>query len=102
MKYIKHHFQMLVPPGILRIPLNLPSKFLVRDPIVVRYAFENHVISEKHSQDLIIQSINIYTSLCMGFATSRTKCLNLIDLNILPRNERSMSTIADCMRLMDT
>ncbi len=45
----------LVSPGILHIPLNLPSKFLVWDPIDVRYAFENHVIAEKDSQDLIIQ-----------------------------------------------
>jgi hypothetical protein len=92
----------LISPGILRIPLNLPSKFIVGDPIVVRYAFQNHVIVEKDSQDLTIQSINIYTSWCMGFGAGRTKRLNIIDFNVIPRNERWMSTIADCMHFMDT
>jgi hypothetical protein len=92
----------LISPGIVRIPLNLPSKFIVGDPIVVRYAFQNHVIVEKDSQDLTIQSINIYTSWCMGFGAGRTKRLNIIDFNVIPRNERWMSTIADCMHFMDT
>jgi hypothetical protein len=93
---------ILVSPGILRIPLNFPSKFVVGDAIVVRYAFENHVISEKDSQDLTIESINIYTSWCMGFTAGRTKRLNIINCNVIRRDERWMSTIADCMHFMDT
>ena len=52
----------IVSDGILRVPLNLPTKFLISDPIVVRYAFEDHVIWIKDSQDILIDSINIYSS----------------------------------------
>jgi hypothetical protein len=92
----------LISPGILRIPLNLPSKFMVGDPIVVRYALQNHVIIEKDSEDLTIESINIYTSWCMGFGTTRTKRLNINNYNVISRNDRWMSTIADCLHFMDT
>ena len=92
----------LISPGILRIPLNSPSKFMVGDPIVVRYAFTNHAISEKDSTDLTIDSIQIYTSWCMGFATARTKRLNILNFHVRPQTARWMSTIADCIHLMDT
>jgi hypothetical protein len=92
----------LVSPGVLRIPLKSPAKFVVGDPIVVRYAFQSHVISSMDAQDLTIQSINIYTSWCMGFAASRTKRLNIIDYNVVPRNERWMSTIVDCLHFVDS
>jgi hypothetical protein len=91
----------LVSPGILRIPLNLPSKFVIGDAIVVRYAFTNHAIQEKDSVDLIIDSITIYTSWCMGLTGGRNKRININNFNVLPMNGRWMSTIADCMHFMD-
>lgn len=98
----KNSTTIFISPGILCIPLNLSSKFLVGDAIVVHYELQNHVISEKDSEDLRIDSINIYTSWCMSFATTRTKRLNINNLNIIRENERWMSTIADCIHLMDT
>ena len=92
----------LISPGILRIPLNSPSKFIVGDPIVVRYAFANHAISEKDSCDLTIDSIRIFTSWCMGFTTARTKRLHMQNFHVRPRMDRWMSTIVDCIHLMDT
>ncbi|CAF3308616.1 unnamed protein product [Rotaria sp. Silwood2] len=44
----------LVSPGVLRIPLKEPAKFVVQDPIVVRYAFQKHVIASMDAQDLTI------------------------------------------------
>ncbi|CAF3719681.1 unnamed protein product, partial [Rotaria sordida] len=92
----------LFSPGVLRIPLKKPAKFVVQDPIVVRYAFQKHVIASMDAQDLTIQSINIYTSWCMGFAATRTKRLNIIDFNVAPRSERWMSIIMDCMHFTDS
>jgi hypothetical protein len=91
----------LISPGILRVPLNLPSKFVIGDAIVVRYGFTNHAIQEKDSKDLIIDSINVYTSWCMGLTGGRSKRLTINNFNVLPRNGRWMSTIADCMHFMD-
>ncbi|CAF1467412.1 unnamed protein product [Rotaria sordida] len=92
----------LVSPGVLRIPLKKPAKFVVQDPIVVRYAFQKHVIASMDAQDLTIQSINIYTSWCMDFAATRTKRLNIIAFNVVPRSERWMSIIMDCMHFTDS
>ncbi|CAF1463224.1 unnamed protein product [Rotaria sordida] len=92
----------LVSPGVLRIPLKKPAKFVVQDPIVVHYTFQKHVIASMDAQDLTIQSINIYTSWCMGFAATRTKRLNIIDFNVVRRSERWMSIIMDCMHFTDS
>jgi hypothetical protein len=92
----------LVSPGILRIPLSSPSKFVVGDPIVVRYGFQSHVIHSQDAQDLTVQSIKIYTSWCMGFAAARTRRLNINDYNVVPRDGRWMSTIVDCLHFVDS
>ena len=92
----------LVSPGVLRIPLRSPTKFLKGDPIVARYAFTDHAIYGQDVTDITIQSITIYTSWCMGFVTLRAKRLNIIDYHVIPRNGRWMSSIADCMHFVDT
>lgn len=92
----------LVSPGILRLPLRWPTKFLNGDPIVARYAFRGHAIYGQDLIDITVQSITIYTSWGMGFVTLRAKRLNIINYNVLPRNERWMSSIVDCMHFTDT
>lgn len=57
----------IVSPGILRIPLSSPTRFLNGDAVVVRYAFTNHAIFAADSADITIQSIIIYTAWAMGF-----------------------------------
>jgi hypothetical protein len=92
----------LVSPGILRIPLTYPTKFLVGDPIVARYTGQNHVISGSDAQDLTVESINIYTSWCMAFAVTRVRRLNVLNYHVVPRNQRWMSTTADCLNFLDS
>ncbi len=92
----------LISPGILRIPLTYSTKFLIGDAIVVRYTGQNHVISGEDAQDLTIDSLNIYTSWCMGFAVTRIKRLIVRNYHVLPRNERWMSTTADCLNILDS
>ncbi len=91
----------IVSPGVLRVPLAWPSKFLKQDPIVVRYAFIDHAIYGQDVTDLTIQSITIYTSWFMGFVTLRAKRVNVIDYHIKPYNGRWMSSIVDCMHFLD-
>jgi hypothetical protein len=91
----------IVSPGILRIPLRRPSKFLVGDPIVARYSFNSSSISAQESTDFTVQSIHIYTSWLMGIITGRVKRLNIIDFHVQRHNERWMSTIVDCLHLTD-
>ena len=92
----------LVSPGILRIPLASPSRFLQQDPVVVRYAFKDHAIYGQDVTDMIVQSITIYTSWFMGFVTLRAKRLNVIDYHIKPHDGRWMSSIVDCMHFLDS
>jgi len=92
----------LVSPGILRIPLSSPSRFLKGDPVVARYPFTNHAIVASDSVDITIQSIRIYTAWAMGFGTLRVKRLNIVDYHVLPYGGRWASTIMDCMHFLDT
>ena len=91
----------LVSPGVLRIPISYPMKFRVGDPIVARLGSSNHVISGGDSQDLTMDSINVYTSWCMNFAVTRVRRLTINNYHVLPRNGRWMSTTADCLNILD-
>ncbi len=92
----------LVSPGILRIPLSSPTRFLKGDPVVARYRLTSHVIFGADSVDITIQSIIIYTSWAMGVTTTRIRRLNIIDYHVLPYGGRWTSTILDCMHFTDT
>ena len=92
----------LVSPGILRIPLVYPTQFHIGDPIVARYSGQNHVISGSDAEDLTVDSLNIYTSWCMGFAITRVRRLNIRNYHVLPRHGRWLSTTADCLNFLDS
>ena len=92
----------LVSLGVLRIPLNRPSQFLINDAVIVRYSFSNHSISAQDSTDVTIQSINTYTSSFMGIITVRVRRLNIIDYHVRTHKDRWMSTIVDCLHLTDS
>ena len=78
------------------------SEFIIDDAIVVRYAFNNHVIRAQDVTDLTIQSIIIYSSWSMGFYTLRTRRLNVIDYHVSRRDARWLSTSVDCMHFADS
>jgi hypothetical protein len=92
----------IVSPGILRVPLRRPTKFLKGDPVVVRYVFRGSTIYGQDSTDITVQSITIYTSWGMGFIALRARRLNVINYHIKPKNGRWMSSIVDCMHFVDT
>jgi hypothetical protein len=92
----------LVSPGILRISLAATSQFRTGDAIVVRYTFSNHAIYAQDVTDLTIQSITIYTSWCMGFLALRARRFNIIDYHVVRKDGRWMSTIVDCIHLVDS
>jgi hypothetical protein len=92
----------IVSPGILRIPLNSPTRFVKGDPIVARYPLTTHAIFIVDSTDITIQSIIIYTSWAMGFTSTRIRRLNVIDYHVIPYGKRWASTILDCMHFTDT
>ncbi len=91
----------IVSPGVVRLPLSSPTRFLKGDPIVARYDFINPAIYAQDVYDLTFQSIVIYTSWGMGFVAVRTHRLNINNCHVIPRNERWMSTIIDCMHFTD-
>ena len=91
----------IVSPGVVRLPLRSPTKFVKGDPIVARYAFGGSTIYAQDITDTTIQSITIYTSWGMGFITLRAKRLNIINYHIKPKDERWMSTIVDCIHHTD-
>jgi hypothetical protein len=92
----------IVSPGVLRLPLSFPTKFLKGDPIVARYAFTSHALYAQSVTDITIQSITIYASWSMGFVTVSAKRLNIINFHIIPHNGRWMSSNQDCMHFIDT
>ena len=92
----------LISPGILRIPLVYPTQFHIGDAIVARYSGQNHVISGSDVEDLTVDSLNIYTSWCMGFAITRVRRLNVRNYHVLPRHDRWLSTTADCLNFLDS
>ena len=91
----------IVSPGVLRLPLKSPAKFLTGDPVVVRYAFVWHAMYGQDVTDMTVQSVAIYTSWGMGFVTVRARRLNIIDYYVKPYNNRWMSSIVDCMHHVD-
>jgi hypothetical protein len=91
----------IVSPGILRIPLRSPTKFLKGDSIIARYISGGHAIFCQDQHDITIQSITIYTAWSMDFFTLRAKRLNVINFHVIPRNGRWMSSLADCMHFAD-
>lgn len=92
----------LISPGVLRIPLVYSTQFHIGDAIVARYSGQNHVISGSDAEDLTIDSLNIYTSWCMGFAMTRIRRLNVRNYHVLPRHGRWLSTTADCLNFLDS
>ena len=92
----------LVSPGVLRLPLQSPSQFLLKDPIVARFLFQSHAIYGQDLTDMTLRSVTIYTSWGMGFVTLRGKRLNVINYHVYPRDERWMSTVVDCMHFADS
>ena len=92
----------LVSPNILRIPLASPSEFVIGDAIVVRYVFRSqHAIDVHKTTDLTIQSIIIYGSWCMGLFASHTRRANIIDYHVLRKDQRWLSSSADCIHFAD-
>jgi hypothetical protein len=92
----------IVSPGVLRIPLRSPTKFLKGDPLVARYNFGGHAIYGQDLIDITIESITVYTAWSMGFVTLRSRRLNVNNYHVLPHPGRWMSTAADCMHFVDT
>ena len=92
----------LVSANVLRMPLTSPSKFVVSDAVVGRYDNMNDAIFAHNVTDFTVQSINLYTSWAMGFVTHRAKRLNVLDLHIVSREERWLSTTSDCMHLVSS
>jgi hypothetical protein len=91
----------LVSPGIVRLPITAPSEFIVGDPVVAFYIRLNHAIYVVDVVDFIVDSITLFTSWSMGLVTLRAKYLTVRNFNVLPRDERWASTIADCMHFAD-
>ena len=91
----------IVSPGVLRLPLRSPTKFLKGDPVVARYAFQGHAIYSQDVTDITLQSITIYASWNMGFFTLRAKQLTIINYHIKPNSGRWMSSSVDCMHHAD-
>ena len=94
----------VVSPGIIRLPLTKPTKFLNGDPVIARYAwtFTNPGIYIQDVTDITIQSITIYTSWGVGIFTLRAKRFNLIDFHAIPHNGRWMSVPAGCTHFIDS
>lgn len=92
----------IVSPGVLRLPLTSPLKFVKGDAIVARYVFTNHTIYAEDVTDFTIQSIGIYTSWSMGIVTLRVKRFNITNYHVKARNGRWLSLNQDCMHFVDT
>ena len=92
----------IVSPGVLRLPIGRPARFRKGDPVIARYAMQDHAIYAFSVVDLTIQSISIYTSWSMGFVTVSARRLTVIDYHLLPPNGRWMSSSQDCMHFIDT
>lgn len=91
----------IVSPGILRIPLSLPTDSVKGDPIISRFPCGDHAIYSTDITDMTIESITIYTSWCMGFVTLRAKRLNITDFHVIPQKGRWLSSSIDCMPFVD-
>jgi hypothetical protein len=91
----------LVSPGIVRLPITAPSEFMVGDPVVAFYIRLNHAIYVLDVVDFTMDFITVFTSWSMGLVTLRAKRLTVMNFNVLRRDERWASTIADCMHFAD-
>jgi hypothetical protein len=91
----------LVSSNILRVPLASPSEFVIGDAIVVRYVFRSNAIDIQHATDLTVRSIAIYGSWCMGFFASHARRVNIIDYHVLRKDQRWLSSSADCIHFAD-
>ncbi|CAF1685705.1 unnamed protein product, partial [Adineta ricciae] len=78
------------------------TQFRKGDPFVVQYGFRGHTIYVEDSTDLAVESITIYTSWGMDFFTVRAGHLQVKNYHVLPRDNRWVSTIVDCMHFIDT
>ena len=74
----------LVSPGVLRIPLILPTKLAIDDPVVIIYGPLYVDIYAPDSTDLTIQSITLFSSWYMGLVTTRVKRINVSDYHVKP------------------
>ena len=92
----------LIAPGILRVPLQYRTKFVVGDPIVATYYGQNHAIQLRYVTDGTLQSITVYASWYLGLLTLRAKRLNIIDYHTKPHDGYWLSTNADCMHLTES
>jgi hypothetical protein len=92
----------LVSTNILRLPLLLPSQFVVGDAVIARYNQANDAIFAYNSTDFTIQSLKLYSSWAMGVVTQRIRRLNIINFHVLPRPGRWLSTTSDCMHLVSS
>lgn len=91
----------IVSPGVLRLPLKSSTQFVKGDPIVARYVFSAYGIYGEDIIDFTLQSVTVYTAWSMSFVTLRPRRLNIIDYHVLLRNERWMSSVADCIHSTD-
>jgi hypothetical protein len=87
----------IVSTGILRITLTSASQFIIGDAVLARYANERRAIFASTVTDLTFQSINIYASWFMGIVTNRIRRLNVLNVQIAPRDGRWLSTVLDCL-----
>jgi len=93
---------ILVSDNVLRLPILLPSKFVVGDAVVGRYNNPNTAIAAYNVTDFTVQSLTLYTSWLMAFFATRIRRLNVINFHIVPRNGRWLSTTSDCMHFVSS
>ncbi len=91
----------LVSPGVLRVPLVKPTQFQKGDPVVARYVATKNCLDAQFVTDITVESINIYTSWCMGFLNMGVRGATIKDYHVIPRNGRWMSSIVDCIHFSD-
>ncbi len=88
----------MISAGLLRVTLTSASQFIIGDAVLARYAANEHrAIFANTVTDLTFQSINIYASWFMGIVTNQIRRLNILNVQIAPRNGRWLSTVMDCL-----
>ena len=92
----------LVSPGILRIPLQAPAKFVVGDAVLAVYFIFTHCILVQDSTDFLVQSINVHSAWGMVLVTIRVKRIIITDYHVTPIDGRWFSANSDCMHFIST
>jgi hypothetical protein len=92
----------LVSENVLRMPLAVPSNFIVGDAVVAHFINPNDTIFVYGTVDFTIQSITMYTSWAMGLFTMKIRRFNIIDFHIVPRNGRWLSSPSDCIHVVSS